>query len=217
MPEVDPKDDKPKDKEPKESKDTTEEGKGEDEEDGGEGEGGEGETGPAGTGKKKRRRRRKKKKGGGGGGGEGDGVSAGAGGGGGGAKGTPSKKQEIRLLGGFTDAYVKYGQTEPPSIPVCELFPGKDFPAGEEQDHPGDHNTYRVTSAEERAKDRAASDLYETLREAAEVHRQVRMHAQSYIRPGIKLIDMCERLEEMNRSLVKEDGLNVSRPLIVCL
>lgn len=31
--------------------------------------------------------------------------------------------------------------------------------------------------------------------------------AQSFIQPGIKLIDMCERLEETNRSLVQEHGL----------
>ena len=45
----------------------------------------------------------------------------------------------------------------------------------------------------------ADSGFYETVREAAEVHRQVRSYAQSFIKPGIKLIDMCERLEEKNR------------------
>ena len=33
---------------------------------------------------------------------------------------------------------------------------------------------------------------------------------QSVIQPGIKLIDMCEQLEECNRRLVKENGLDVS-------
>jgi hypothetical protein len=64
-------------------------------------------------------------------------------------------------------------------------------------------------SAEKRALDRLGSDLYETLREAAEVHRTVRKYAQSIIRPGIVLADMCEKIENMNRALVKEDGLNV--------
>jgi methionyl aminopeptidase len=50
-------------------------------------------------------------------------------------------------------------------------------------------------------------DLYDKVRMAAEVHRQVRAHAQSFIKPGIKLIDMCEQLEECNRRLVKESGL----------
>jgi len=39
------------------------------------------------------------------------------------------------------------------------------------------------------------------------VHRQVRAHAQSVIRPGVRLADMCEALENMNRALVGEDGV----------
>jgi methionyl aminopeptidase len=42
------------------------------------------------------------------------------------------------------------------------------------------------------------------------VHRQVRHHAQSFIKPGIKLVDMCEQIEELNRKLVKENGLEVN-------
>lgn len=53
----------------------------------------------------------------------------------------------------------------------------------------------------------ARTDYYEKLRQAAEVHRQVRAYAQSFIQPGIKLSDMCERIEECNRRLVKENGL----------
>ena len=53
-------------------------------------------------------------------------------------------------------------------------------------------------------------DLYDKVRHASEVHRQVRHYAQSFIRPGIKLTDMCERLEECNRRLVKENGLQVA-------
>jgi methionyl aminopeptidase len=49
--------------------------------------------------------------------------------------------------------------------------------------------------------------LYAKVRHAAEVHKQVRHYAQSFIEPGIKLIDMCERLEECNRRLVQENGL----------
>jgi hypothetical protein len=41
------------------------------------------------------------------------------------------------------------------------------------------------------------------VRLAAEVHRQVRSYAQSIIKPGIKLADMCELLENKNRELVQ--------------
>lgn len=49
-------------------------------------------------------------------------------------------------------------------------------------------------------------DIYDKVRQAAEVQRQVRHWAQSYIKPGIKLIDMCEALENKNRELVAEKG-----------
>ena len=51
------------------------------------------------------------------------------------------------------------------------------------------------------------ADLYDKVRMASEVHRQVRRYAQSFIEPGIKLIDMCERLENKNRELMQEAGL----------
>jgi len=142
------------------------------------------------------------------------------------ARGTPSNKAEGRMLndGSFTDYYVACGQTEPPSIPVVHLFRSDDdvnaasssssppplpaFPAGEIQEHPLESNVHRVSSAELRQAERMQSDLYSKLRHASEVHRQVRHHAQSYIKPGIKLIDMCEMLENTNRMLVGEAGLD---------
>ena len=69
-----------------------------------------------------------------------------------------------------------------------------------------DLNTARRSSAEARAAERRQVDLYASVREAAEVHRQVRAFAQSLIRPGIRLADMCEQLEECNRRLVGEAG-----------
>mmetsp|Transcript_4679 Transcript_4679/g.9083 ORF Transcript_4679/g.9083 Transcript_4679/m.9083 type:complete len:1148 (+) Transcript_4679:210-3653(+) len=144
-------------------------------------------------------------------------ASTAASGSGPGANGTPSKKAECRLLGegSFTDYYVAHGQTEPPSIPVVDLFRSSDdtsaqlppFPTGEIQEHPLDSNSHRLTSAELRHDERLASSLYDQLRHASEVHRQVRHHAQSFVRPGIKLVDMCTRLENLNRQLVQEDGL----------
>ena len=135
-------------------------------------------------------------------------------------KGTPSNKAEGRFLneGSFTDYYVAHGQTEPPTLPVVNMFRGEDdedpsrkglptFPQGEIQEHPLESNSHRVSSEELRAADRLQQNLYDKLRHASEVHRQVRHHAQSFIKPGIKLIDMCERLEETNRRLVQECGL----------
>jgi hypothetical protein len=50
---------------------------------------------------------------------------------------------------------------------------------------------------------RLEADLYDRVRMAAEVHRQVRKYAQSFIEPGIKLIDMCEMIENKNRELIQ--------------
>ena len=66
-----------------------------------------------------------------------------------------------------------------------------------------------MTDAEKRALDRMQEEtVYNKIRHASEVHRQVRKYAQSIIQPGIKLIDMCEQIENMNRTLVVENGLD---------
>jgi methionyl aminopeptidase len=170
----------------------------EDDDDDEEEEEGDDAGGEGGAGKKKKRKKKKKKKKNGGG----PAVVVGS------IK-EPSLKPPARGLKetAFTDYYVKYGQTDPPTIPVVDLFKGKEFPIGEIQPHTHENQTYRETSDEARAMDRLQEDLYSKVRNAAEVHRQVRSYAQSFIKPGIKLADMCERLENKNRELVKEAGL----------
>lgn len=47
------------------------------------------------------------------------------------------------------------------------------------------------------------------VRQAAEVHRQVRHYMMKHvIKPGVKLIDMCEELEGYVRKLIDEKGLD---------
>jgi methionyl aminopeptidase len=122
---------------------------------------------------------------------------------------TPSRLPEFRGVKGFTDSYRAVGQTEPPSILVSTLFPNGKFPEGDIIPPSTDLNTLRVTNEEKRHLDRLNdSALYQTVREAAEVHRQTRKFAQSIIKPGIRLADMCAQLEDCNRRLVGESGLN---------
>lgn len=121
-----------------------------------------------------------------------------------------------RMLGGYTDYYLRYGQTLEPTIPVGNLIqPGK-FKEGQILPHHQSKspsvdfnmNLKRVTDEEKRANERVMNlAVYDKLRHAAEIHRQVRAYAQSFIQPGIKLSDMCERIENCNRRLVKENGL----------
>jgi len=98
-------------------------------------------------------------------------------------------------------------QTDPPTIPVARYFPSGVFPEGEIQAY-RDDNAYRTSSAELRERERLESDMVNTVRQASEVHRQVRAYMKDYIKPGVKLIDMCERLENANRALVDAKGLD---------
>mmetsp|Transcript_30466 Transcript_30466/g.35005 ORF Transcript_30466/g.35005 Transcript_30466/m.35005 type:complete len:465 (-) Transcript_30466:129-1523(-) len=154
------------------------------------------------TKKKKKRKKKKKKK---------KSSNASTPGGNDSGSGVPSQKPHGRMLNdtAFTDYFVKYGQTNPPTIPVSTLFESQnmEYPEGEITPHPLESNTYRETSAEKRAHDRMQADIYSKVRQAAEVHRQVRSYAQSFIKPGIKLTDMCQMLENKNRELIQEDGL----------
>lgn len=120
----------------------------------------------------------------------------------------PSEKAPFRgvLETAFTDYFVQYGQLNPPTIPVADVFKGKQYPKGELQEYVG-QQAYRTSSEEKRAMDRLQEDLYTKVRQGAEVHRQVRAFAQGLMKPGIALADMCEQLENKNRQLVVEHGL----------
>ncbi|CAE6048721.1 unnamed protein product [Arabidopsis arenosa] len=97
-------------------------------------------------------------------------------------------------------------QTDPPSIPVLELFPSGDFPQGEIQQYKDD-NLWRTTSEEKREMERLQKPIYNSLRQAAEVHRQVRKYMTSILKPGMLMIDLCETLENTVRKLISENGL----------
>ena len=97
-------------------------------------------------------------------------------------------------------------QTWPPTVPVLAQFPSGEVPLGEVCEYK-DHNTYRTTSAEMRELERLQSTSYQEVRLAAECHRQVRKHMQQVIKPGRLMTEICEELEDLNRSLVEENGL----------
>lgn len=97
-------------------------------------------------------------------------------------------------------------QTDPPSIPVIDLFPSGEFPEGEIQEYKDD-NLWRMTSEEKREMERLQKPIYNSLRQAAEVHRQVRKYMRSIMKPGMLMIDICETLENTVRKLISENGL----------
>ncbi|PIA41146.1 hypothetical protein AQUCO_02300148v1 [Aquilegia coerulea] len=97
-------------------------------------------------------------------------------------------------------------QTDPPSIPVIELFPSGEFPEGEIQQYKND-NLWRTTSEEKRELEQLEKPKYNAVRQAAEVHRQVRKYIRSILKPGMLMIDICETLENTVRKLISENGL----------
>jgi len=79
-------------------------------------------------------------------------------------------------------------QTDPPTIPVSELFLDGNFPVGQIMDHPSAAGIddrmakNRFTSEEARALDRMHNDIYNEARQAAEAHRQTRKHIMKWVR-----------------------------------
>ncbi|ENN70350.1 methionine aminopeptidase 2 [Dendroctonus ponderosae] len=121
------------------------------------------------------------------------------------AEGEKKKKKRNRKKGG------KLTQTNPPSVAIVDLFPDGAFPIGEIQEYPlvNDDRTAkdRFSSEEKKALDRMQNDIYNEVRLAAEAHRQTRKHIQNWIKPGMKMIEICEELENTARKLIAEEGL----------
>ncbi|XP_059893796.1 methionine aminopeptidase 2-like [Gadus macrocephalus] len=103
-------------------------------------------------------------------------------------------------------------QTDPPSVPIFDLYPSGVFPVGQECEYPlaqdGRSAAWRTTSEEKRVMDKANEEVWNDFRQAAEAHRQVRQHVRSFIKPGLTMIEICQRLEDCSRKLINESGLN---------
>ena len=97
-------------------------------------------------------------------------------------------------------------QTVPPTVPLKLLFRGKSYPEGEIQQYKEDQR-WRETSAEKRELERLEWDMINDVRQSAEVHRQVRNYIRTIAKPGIPMIEMCEKLEDCVRKLIDENGL----------
>lgn len=76
---------------------------------------------------------------------------------------------------------------------------------------PFSSNSYRTTSEEKRYDERMAMEdpevTYNNIRRAAEVHRQVRKYARKTIRPGMRMLEIADLIENGVRNLVEENGL----------
>jgi len=93
-----------------------------------------------------------------------------------------------------------------PDTPVRELFPDGHFPVGQRLEYEQPLNLWRRESEEQRQREKVQEDQYENLREAAEAHRIVRQWAKSWIKPGMKMIDIADTLETSLRATIAADG-----------
>ena len=122
------------------------------------------------------------------------------------------KKKKKSSSGGngvkYTPAGAAKEQTAPPTVPVTELFPNG-FPEGEIQEYQDNNGktSWRLDSEEKRELERLELDMYDNARQCAEVHREVRKYIQEWVKPGMKMIDVCETLENSVRKLLNAKGL----------
>lgn len=102
-------------------------------------------------------------------------------------------------------------QTDPPSITLRDLTQYKDkkWPQGEICDHPDDKDgrtaKWRIEDEEKRRMDAdLEEEMWDDFRQAAEVHRTTRAWANKQMKPGVKLFDLTEGIDSMNRKLIGE-------------
>ncbi|KXH54203.1 methionine aminopeptidase [Colletotrichum salicis] len=109
-------------------------------------------------------------------------------------------------------------QSDPPRVPLSELFSSGSYPVGEAQaytkardtDADTGVNTARTTVEEVRYQSRPHLDdpsLLNDYRKAAEVHRQVRQWVQETVKPGKQtLLEIATGIEDGVRSLLGNQG-----------
>ncbi|KAI9829000.1 MAG: Methionine aminopeptidase 2 [Thelocarpon impressellum] len=104
-------------------------------------------------------------------------------------------------------------QSSPPRVPLSKLFPDGQYPEGEVVEYRNE-NAYRTTNEEKRHLDRMNTDFLTDYRKAAEIHRQVRQHAQKSIKPGQTLTEIAEGIEDGVRALTGHQGLEEGDTLL---
>lgn len=95
-----------------------------------------------------------------------------------------------------------------PAAPISKEYPTGEYPTGELWDYKDVESLrWRTESEEKRVLDRLNHEVYQEVRQAAEAHRRVRKYIKDIIKPGMLMIDICEKLEHASRTFVGENGL----------
>lgn len=106
----------------------------------------------------------------------------------------------------------KYEEEVKDLKPVDQQFPQANYPVGEICEYKADADdrtaANRFTSEEKKALDASYEEIYKDFRRGAEAHRQTRKFIRSWLKPGMQMIDICERLEAHSRKMINEFELD---------
>lgn len=115
----------------------------------------------------------------------------------------PAQKQErLRCLGDWSPVPNTVQTFPEPRVPIDLVYPDGQYPMGQIFEYPP---SKQLPMAEMTEAD------FQDMRRAAACQRETRKWVQSWLKPGIKLIDMCEKLEAKNMELLRANGLQAGR------
>ena len=110
----------------------------------------------------------------------------------------------LRLIGNWEEKE-NYTQTNPPTKSIDEQYNClDDYPIGTIMEY-APNNIWRSTSEEKKELEKYFKYKIESMRKAGECHKQIRKYAQTIIKPGIKLIDMVQKIENMLRFITNQN------------
>lgn len=132
-----------------------------------------------------------------------------------------SAKSSKKVLKGNSEAQViteakpiweKYEEDVKNLKPIDQQFPEGNYPIGEICEYKPDADdrtaANRFTSEEKKALDASYEEIYKDFRRGAEAHRQTRKFIRSWLKPGMQMIDICEKLEAHSRKMINEFELD---------
>lgn len=117
------------------------------------------------------------------------------------------EKKEDQVAGQGDAKKKKKKKNKKKKTTIDAYYPDGVFPEGEIQ-HYKDENSYRTTDEEKRYLDNQRNNYWQEFRRGAEIHRRVRAHARSMIKPGMSMIEIAELIENATRSYSGPDQRN---------
>eukprot|EP00922_Rhytidocystis_sp_ex-Travisia-forbesii_P071759 GHVS01107099.1.p1 GENE.GHVS01107099.1~~GHVS01107099.1.p1 ORF type:complete len:445 (+),score=72.99 GHVS01107099.1:43-1377(+) len=109
----------------------------------------------------------------------------------------------LRRVGHWPETASK--QTCPPTIPIRSLYSPTSYPIGQLLTYKSSHVASKIK--QEETREAFLEEELVKARAAAECHRQARKDLQTWVRPGISMLSVVQRLEGTVASLIERSGL----------